>query len=108
MAERPKEPGGGQVRANDCRSQDKSAQVDQSLLHWVAVEGCHGTRSCPIVVHLVNVFVQIALMDESACETKQGKNIEYCSGIHFRYLLESLGMGQSFLVISFAHQFAHS
>ena len=57
-AERVPEPGDGEVCPCQQRTQRAREEVDEELLERVAVEGSHGTRRGPFVVHVMEVLVQ--------------------------------------------------
>ena len=54
----PEQPGSGQMCPHQCWCCCVCAQVDQQLFQRVTVEGGHGARGSPVMVHLVDVFVQ--------------------------------------------------
>lgn len=54
----PEEPGSTQVGSDQCRTEEETSHVHEELLHWMCVEGGHGTRSSPAVVDLVDVLEQ--------------------------------------------------
>lgn len=48
---------GGDVWAQEERSEQDGEQVGQKVLHWVAVNGHHGDRRGPLVMLLMDVLV---------------------------------------------------
>lgn len=68
VAQSPVHPGSGQVCPNQSRSQGVAAQVDSCLLHGMTVEGGHGARCGPVVVHLMDVLEEERMMEESEGE----------------------------------------
>lgn len=73
MSQNPVHPGRGQVSTNQSRPQDVAPQVDCGLFHRVAVEGGHGARGSPVMVHLVDVLEEERVMKKSEGEGRGGE-----------------------------------
>lgn len=58
------EPRHCEVRPSDDRTADHGTKIDNKLLKRVAVDGSHTHRSCPLVVCLVNVLVELWMVKE--------------------------------------------
>ena len=61
------QPGHGEVRTHDewtCHGREEDGD---NVLHWVDVQGGHSHRGCPLMVHLVDVLVEVRVMEEPIC-----------------------------------------
>jgi len=57
------EPGDGKVGAHDDRTQGYWEEVREDLFKRVAIDGGYSNRSCPLVVCLVDVFVETRVVE---------------------------------------------
>ena len=60
-------PHHNEVGPHDCWSEGDGYKVDQHKLHRVAVHRHYTSRSCPLVVDLVDVLVQQTIVEQPAC-----------------------------------------
>ena len=61
-------PRHGKVRPGHYWTSYHRTKVDDKVLKGVAVDGSHTHRSCPLVMCLMNVLVELWMMKESASE----------------------------------------
>ena len=59
-------PQQGEVGPHDERPQENWGNVGYHVLQRVGVDAGDADRGCPLVVHLVEVFVDLAMMEQSA------------------------------------------
>lgn len=59
------QPDGGHMGAHEQRPQEDRHHVGQSVLQRVGVDGCDGDGTLPLMVHLVEVFVQHSVVEQS-------------------------------------------
>lgn len=55
--------GDGEVRAHDQWSRKHGEEVGNVVLHWVGIDGSYSRGSCPLVVDLVDVFVESGVVE---------------------------------------------
>jgi len=67
------EPGDGKVGAHDDRTQGYWEEVREDLFKRVAIDGGYSNRSCPLVVCLVDVFVETRVVEYPMCMSAGGR-----------------------------------
>lgn len=67
------EPGDGKVGAHYDRTQGYWEEVREDLFKRMAIDGGYSNRSCPLVVRLVDVFVETRVVEYPMCVSAGGR-----------------------------------
>ena len=62
------QPDGSHVGPHEQWPQEDRHHIGQGMLQRVGIDGCDGDRTLPLMMHLVEVFVQHSVVEQSVTE----------------------------------------